>query len=496
MNQKHLLYFSAFIAVIALLSILSDFFLLLVHGISQAVFEGNSTGKTYVMLLWFFLLPLISFAFLKLNLTEKIKPYSEKFLKLFLIFAFLGYSLGLVQFFLVSSEFNSLGPFATISENNGVINWQASKLSHNHFPKVSLYFLQSFFGFNSNGRFDDGYPWYSFIQNADQWSFLFLSIELIILISGILFINSRIKETSFFDFFVFLSGFLALIISVLDGGVGSGAAMMTLFFFAVYFSRNYLKTENLAIATLFPLLVVGFIAFADVILPVELGNNFYVSPIILFFGLSYYFFVEKKAAKLNFSFLNLVLGLILLVSFFMLATQYLDFSFGREIRSSGLIEEFNQKEVGVFVYGLPENLEKEKVDAEVEKYGAIIFSDKRSWSYYALINPKKNFRTSSLEGLLRNKFSNKTYLYVEEVAPVKRLDSYKVLWFTDNFDSNKLIKQEFLASRIVDRKDDFETNSTELVVEGKTLYLWQMLSILSEIKSNGFNQKVLLIKTS
>ncbi|PJA20386.1 MAG: hypothetical protein COX63_00860, partial [Candidatus Diapherotrites archaeon CG_4_10_14_0_2_um_filter_31_5] len=75
MNQKHLLYFSAFIAVIALLSLLSDFFLLLVHGISQAVFEGNSTGKTYVMLLWFFLLPLISFAFLKLNLTEKIKPY-------------------------------------------------------------------------------------------------------------------------------------------------------------------------------------------------------------------------------------------------------------------------------------------------------------------------------------------------------------------------------------------------------------------------------------
>jgi hypothetical protein len=325
-----------------------------------------------------------------------------------------------------------------------------------------------------------------------------LSIELVILVSGILFINSRIKETSFFDFLVFLSGFLALIISVLDGGIGSGAAMMKLFFFAVYFSRNYLKTENLAIATLFPLLVVGFIAFADVILPVELGNNFYVSPIILFFGLSYYFFVEKKTAKLKFSFLNLVLGLILLVSFFMLATQYIDFSFGREIKSNGFIEGFQEKGkgAGIFVYGLPENLEKEKVDAEVEKYGSIIFSDKKGWSYYALIKPEKNFRTGSLEGLLRNKFSKEAYLYVEEVAPVKRIDSYKILWFTNDFNSNKLLKEEFLASKIIDRKDDFKTNSTEVVVEGRTLYLWQMLSILSEIRSNGFKEKVLLIKTS
>ncbi len=43
MKKKNLLYFSGLIAVIAVLSFLSEFVLLVVHGISQSVFEGNST---------------------------------------------------------------------------------------------------------------------------------------------------------------------------------------------------------------------------------------------------------------------------------------------------------------------------------------------------------------------------------------------------------------------------------------------------------------------
>lgn len=497
MNKKNLLYFSAFVAVIALLSILSDFFLLLVHGVSQAVFEGNSTGKTIVMLLWFFLLPLISFAFLKFNLVEKIKPYSKKFLKIFLLFAFLGFALDLIQFTLIAAEFSSLGPFATMSEKNGVLNWQASKLSHNHFPKASLYFLEKSLGLNFGGGYDDGFPWYSFIPNADLWAVLYLVVELIVFFSALLYINSKLKEISFFDFLVFLSGFLAVLISILDGGVASGAAMMAIFFLALFLSKNYLKIENHAVATLLPLMVIGFIGFADVVLPIEIGNNFYASSMILFFGLSYYFFTEKKLNKLSFNPLNLILALIFLASIVMSATQFMDFSFGREIQPNYLINAFKETDsgAGLYVYGLPENLEKEKIDQQINQFGKIVESDKSSWAYYGLINPTKNFRTAEVESLLQKKFNSNSYLYVEQVSVSKELISYKILWFQE-VDSDDFLRDEFLASKILYKKDNLKDNSTELVIEERIPYLWEMNSILSEIRSNGFEGKVLVIKKS
>ena len=497
MKEKNLLYFSAFVAVIALISVLSDFFLLLVHGFSQAVFEGNSAGKTLVMFVWFFLLPLISFVCIKFNLYKKLKPFSKKLLFIFIAFAVLGYFTGLLQFSLIASEFGSLGPFATIAENNGVLSWQASKLNHNHFPKVSIFAVESFFGLNFTG-FDDGFPWYSFVPDAELWAFFYLLIEVVILISGILYINSRIKEISLFDFLVFSAGFLAVLISVLDGGIASGAAMMAIFFVTLFLSKNYLKVESHALATLLPLMIIGFIGFADVVIPVEIGNNFYASSIILFFGLSYYFFVEKKAGKLKFSVLNLILALIFLASVFITAEEYTEFSFGRQIQPSYLDFTFEgpQKNAGIFVYGLPTELEKEKVDLEVEKFGKIIESDKAGWSYYALIKPERNFRTGELEAVFQKKFSSESYLYVEQVAPAKLVESYKILWFAENFDSDKLLREEFLASKIIKKTDNLKENSTEIVLEETTPYLWQMLSVLSEIRNNGFEGKVLVIKKS
>jgi len=498
MNQKNLLYFSAFIAVIALLSILSDFFMLLLHGLSQAVFEGNSTGKTIVMLLWFFLFPLISVAFLKFNLTEKIKPYSKNLLKVFFLFAFLGFALVLIQFTLISAEFHSLGPFATMTENNGVLNWQASKLSHNHFPKASLYVMEKSLNLDFGGGYDNGFPWYSFIPDAELWAFFYLLIELIIFVSGLFFLNSKLKEISFFDFIVFSAGFLAVLISVLDGGIASGCAMMAIFFLSLFFSKNYLRIENHAIATLLPLMVIGFIGLADVIVPVEIGNNFYASSIILFFGLIYYFFTEKKLNRLSFSALNFVLALILLASIFMSAAQLIDFSFGREIQPGYLINAFKENDsgAGLFVYGLPEALSKEKVDEEIKQFGKIIESDKSSWAYYALINPSRNFRTAEVQSLIKEKFNSGSYLYVEQADVSKEITSYKILWFSDDFNSDELIRNEFLASKVLYKKDNLEENSTDMVLEERVPYLWGMLSILSEIRSNGFTGKVLVIKKS
>ncbi len=497
MNRKNLLYFSAFVLIIALFSLLSDFFLLLVHGASQAVFEGNSIGKTLVMLFWFFFLPLISFACIKFNLYKKLQPFSKKLLFFFLAFAVLGYFLGLLQFSLIAAEFQSFGPFATIAEKDGVLSWQASKLSHNHFPKASLYVVESFLGLNLKG-FDDGFPWYSFISDPELWAFFYLLIEAVILFAGILYINSRIKEISFFDFLVFSAGLLAVLISVLDGGVASGAAMMAIFFITLYLSKNYLKIENRALATLLPLMVIGFIGFADVVVPLEIGNNFYASAIILFFGLSYYFFSEKKAGRLNFSLLNIVLALIFFSSLFITAEEYLEFSFGREIQPGYLALTFQEKpeNAGIFVYGLPAELGKEKVDAKVKAFGEILESDKAGWSYYALIQPERNFRTGELEVLLQKKFSSDSYLYVEQVTPMKKIESYKILWFTDDFNSDDLLREEFLASKIIRKTDNLEEKSTEIVLEEKTPYLWQMLSVLSEIRNNGFEGKVLVIKKS
>ena len=196
--------------------------------------------------------------------------------------------------------------------------------------------------------------------------------------------------------------------------------------------------------------------------------------------------------------MNLVLVLIFVVSVFISGAQYLDFSFGREIQPGYLLYDFEDKSkgAGVFVYGLPSDLDKEKVDLEVSKFGEIIESDKAGWSYYALIHPERNFRTGELEGLLQKKFSNESYLYAEQVSPSKIIMAYKILWFAENIDSNKLLREEFLASRIIQKTDNFEENSTEIIVEQKVDYIWQMNSILSEINSNGFKGKILLIKKS
>ena len=97
-----------------------------------------------------------------------------------------------------------------------------------------------------------------------------------------------------------------------------------------------------------------------------------------------------------------------------------------------------------------------------------------------------------LEEKIRADFRPKQYFYVEEGLPYKTVRKLTVYWF-ENADAEKFLPdKEFLDVRIIGMKKGRAENSTDLVIEGKTDWRWQMLSVLNEIRQNGFKGKLMV----
>ena len=218
------------IIAIALLAFLSQTALEFVHGLNQAIFAGNSIGKLAVTFSWYSLNIIISICVLKTGALQRLAGKEKLFLKLFLACIGIAYFLGVLQFYLFAVHYQTLGPFAALS-NGQYLQWEASIVSHNHFPKASIYFFEKITGLRAGPSVDDGYPFYEIYPDIDLWASAYLLLGLFGLVFAVLHLNARIREIKPFDYFIALTSFIGLLIGTFDGGIGSPPTANALGFF-------------------------------------------------------------------------------------------------------------------------------------------------------------------------------------------------------------------------------------------------------------------------
>lgn len=483
MHEKapQLLKLSAGFIVIALIAIFIQPFLLLLHGFVQNSFGGYSTGKMALVFAWLIAMPPFSFLLLRLKITDRLEKHSGLFLKLFVIIAVAGFALGLLQLFSFSSEFQGLSPYATINADS--TNWEASKITHNHFPKLTIYYLQKSLGFDLGSKLDNGMPWYSVFPNPDFWAAGFIIILALLIVFGFLHLNSR-KQCAF-DHLLFSLSILGAIINIIDGGIGSSYASVTVFIFFLYIARNYWKTKSERVNKLLPLFAVGFLVALVYPAIGPVGTDIYIGPWILALGLGYYIIKSRRERLFEFDFINSVIAILLILSLAFSLYNIVNLGFGRELPAGSI--------GGIYLYGIPKETTVEQLQAELSAFGEVVSISKAGWAGYVQIKPEKSFRTSEVEILLRQKFNPETYLYAEENLPMEHAYSFMIYWL-EPVDPNDYLDKEFLDIELLKLEHNAETNTSMIVVRGKTDLTWQMLSILSEIRAKGYKGKTVLVR--
>lgn len=481
-------------AVLLLLFFVNELIHCIIYAITRELIGGLSDAKTILLLAWFIVNPLISILFLNSSLPKKILKYRDLFLKVFILSIVAGFLLSAVQYTYFSISFNSYGPFAALTMEEGYINWEASNALHNHFPKTAIYFIEKTLGFTIGNQFDDGKPLYIIFPNPDPWAIGFIILASIILVSGLLHINSQVKKINLFDYILFLLAFIAITVNVIDGGIGSSTAFVPFFFLFLYISRNYFSLKNKTLQALLPLLFLSlfFLSFT-LLIQADLIHETLSLPFALFIAVPFYFHELKKQKQLNFSWLNTALVILFLISSYFALMNLSNFAFGREITDLRHYASFQDsfKGGGIFFYGLPREMSLQQLNSELAPYGEIIESYKIGWIGYARIVPFKPFRTGELENRLIKKLNPSTYLFAVENVPLPQRETLVIHWF-ESVDSTEFLRDEFLGIKVIERKELKEENKTEITIESKIDLPWQMLSVLTEIRENGFKGKLLV----
>ncbi len=490
-RERNFLLFSLFVLFVAIASFFIEPVRLIVHAFDRNFYSGYSLGKLILSLSWFFLLPLFSLAVLKLGLYKRIKRMERFALLLFVLFVFLGFFLGALQFKYFSQQYRGKWQFASFVTDGNYSDWEASKFYHNHFPKLTVRFIIESLGIDFHGQFDDGRPWFELFPQAELWASLFVVILLVVVFAGLIHLFSRIDSIKLFDFFIFSFSFLGFIIYMLDGGVAAGPFVLILFFFVLYLGRNYLRLPfNEA---LFALVVApGILALSIGLLDYYLPTSVYQLAPLFVIAIAYYFYSVFKNKKPVFNFVNVALVILFLYSFSLWYGLLETYSFGRvlvDYRGEGLLDSADEG-AAFFVYGLPRDLSEQELAAAVKEFGVPLEVKKTGWTGFVRFVPNRRVREKEIDSFFARRFSPKTYLYTVEGAPIRTISTIEVYWFSD-VNSQKFIHSEFNDIRVLKRIERPETHSTVFVVEGRTGLAWRLLSVLTEARENGFEGKLL-----
>ena len=482
--EKKLQWFLAANILILLLITFNSTALQFFHGITQAFYGGNAATKTFLVFLALAASSILSLVVIKTGKMPD-KKNARKFFLAMILIAVLGLAIGLAQQAFFASELNANYPIATI--NAEMTNWEATTLYHNHSTKGAIYYLTQILGLNSSA-FDTGQPLYNLQQNPETWAIALLIIIVLVTVFGLLHINTMLDKIGFVDFLVFNLGLVGMISVMLDGGAGATVMLPTLLFLSIYFSSNFLKTDNKTLKDLSPLMFTAFLPF--VVGPVyniySLSDNF-ATPLIAAVGLGYFIWAQgKESLQKPLNWAVILLFLFFLPSFFAVIS-----SFGFGATTLNLSSEFTKNPVdgegdGFFIYGLPREATKEKIDAIVSEYGEIKESHKMEWLGYYRIIPLRQFRSGELEERLRQELRPETYLYVEHVIPTEKERMLIVHWLENN-NQSEILPENFFGITIREKRDS--GNKTFLKTRSKLITEWEMLAILTKIRSQS-NQKI------
>ena len=235
------LVFGLAFALLFLLTLASSEFASLMHALNRAVYSGYSKGKLIVSFAWFILLPILTSVSLYFRAYKYLCRFELVFLAIFLSAIISGFILGALQFKTFASGYRPRWMFATIIYEDNYRNWEASKFYHNHFPKATLYFIKQLLGINFGNEFDDGRPWFEFLDSAKLFCPLYLTLLLIVLFAFLFYLFSIADQLHILDFFLLIASALGLIIYMLDGGLASAPMSIVLFMFFLFFVSRYVK---------------------------------------------------------------------------------------------------------------------------------------------------------------------------------------------------------------------------------------------------------------
>ncbi|MBI2530582.1 MAG: hypothetical protein HYW05_05585, partial [Candidatus Diapherotrites archaeon] len=393
----------------------------LLHGIIQNAFGGYSPGKMILIFSWLVAVPLIAIGAHRAKIHSKIEKHGLLFLKVFAVFCVLGYALGLLQFNFYAMQFNALGPFATMISSENYTNWEASKLSHNHFPKLTLYAVEKALGLNFSNKFDDGRPWFEIFPQAGAFAIAFALILIVAIASGILHLISRLRGMGQFDFVVFELAVISAAITILDGGIASSYAIFAIFLFVLYYLRNYFEGHGKQTMHLLALFATAFVFLIVSALVMGLSDIF-VMPTMLLIGIAYYFYKSFREKALSFNLWNSALAIVLVVSASVAAMNIASLGFGSPLMA-------DEKGISrIFAYGLPADADEGQLQGILAQFGEVEQLSKTHWAAYAEIKAKAGTRTKAIEKALAESLKPSSYLYVEDVIPIMRISIYRIHW--------------------------------------------------------------------
>jgi len=488
-QEKTFLIFFALFLLLGILAFSSQEMLKSAHAAVQYFTDGYSNGKLIVSIAWLSLLSIACFAALKFKINEKLEKFEKHFFAAFIIAASAIMILGVLQFNYFATGENPNVYYATYLKEGNYSNWEGSGISHSHFPKITLYFIEKSLGINLGNEFDDGKPLYNIFPNRDLWSAAFTILLAIMLASVILHSISKSRTISPFDFLVFALATLNLTIHGIDGGIGTGAVISGLFLITLYALRNYAKIDGF-LKNLVPLALTATIAvLINSIIFSNLLDFSLATPLLLTLGLSYYFAFELIEKKIKEQIpLKIILALFLLVSANNFLITYNVFVDGKWVIDNSK----DQQGDVLFMYGLPESSNAQELKQALEQYGEVKEFEKTGWVAYARIVPNGFLRTGIIQADLEKKLNPTGYFYVEEIMFQKTIVNFKVLLLKNK--KPIVFEENFLGLKVLNQSYNSQENAIYLTVQSNYGSRWGMLSILTQANEQGLKEQVLLIK--
>jgi hypothetical protein len=499
-TENKLLVFAALLVFTFIFAFYFEPLLTLLHALNRAIYSGYSTGKLIASFAWFTLFALLSAIALKLKLSAKLYKVEKILLALFITLVALGFFLGAFQFQSFASNYKPRWLFATIVYEPSYKNWEASKFYHNHFPKATLYYAEQLFGIDFGQKFDNGRPWFEFLPSVREYTVAYFIIAVLAILIFLTYIFSIAHKLSFFDFLLASASSLGLIVYMLDGGIAAVPMSSVLFLFSLFLIRRYLTfcKEHLCKAAI----ALAF-AFSANLLSIAIFNyyipaNAFQIMIVLFMFAAYalFFEIKKLFAKRRIAIRNalvlLILICILLYSLCVIRGTLEVYLFGKFLVDYSELGYANAMPgAGLFIYGLPAELSKETLAEELQKYGQILELEKTGWTAFARIKPAIRVTDKQITDELRRRFKPSTYLYVQELAAIPTYEAVYIYW-PEPIGSKKYLRDRFNDIEVIKRID--KGRETVLIVRAYTGPTWQLLSVLTEIKENGYKGRPLVAK--
>lgn len=499
--EFQLLLFAAAMAGLFVVAVYFPPLLDFLYAINKAVYSGFSLGKLLVSFVWLIACSLITALAVKLEIAKKLKGFEKALLFVFIAFVSVGFLLGALHFKEIAEQYKPRWMLATIIYEPGYKNWEASKFYHNHFPKVTLYYAEKLLGLDFGQKFDDGKPWFDTIPNAEQHAIVYLAIIVLAIIFFFAYTFSISDKLSLFDFFLLSASALGFFIYILDGGIAAAPLSSVIFMFSLFVARRYFRFCKSQLCTGLAALSAGIsanflsVAIFDYYVPVSTFQLFF----LLFLFFSYVLFFETKkllSAGKKITFSGLAVFLIILLLFIhsyneTMATLVPYMSGKMLVDYNALGYKNAEPGTGLFIYGLPADITKEQLARELSKFGEIIEIDKTGWTAFAKIKPHAAVTDKQIARELEAKFNPSTYLYADELALRPIYEPIYIYW-PEPTDSKKWLRDKFNDIEIVERIE--KGRETILLAKVYTGPTWQLLSVLTEIKENGYAGKVIVGK--